>query len=225
MANKRNYIVLDTETTGLSPIEGHEIVQIAAKAINHFDFSDNHAGTLNLLIKPQRPEKASAKAIEVIGPIWPAAQKDGLHPKAVLQRLYDWIKVVDGGTNVMTKPIVVGYNIRFDLAFLEAGMLEYKIVESLDDLPWSRQSLDVQDIALFLFESDPSMINFKLDSFLSKLGMERNTAKHDALEDVELTAQAFVRSMKFFRLCRSKLKVTTCQPVSEVEVKTSSKAK
>ncbi len=207
MANKRNFIILDTETTGLKPEEGAEVIQIAATAINCTDFDVHHAGEIELLIKPQNPELAQAKAIEIVGPLWKRANEEGLHPKVCFQKFYDYIQTVDTDHNVMTKPIVVAYNTEFDITHLIHNFLKYKIVDSVDDMPWARMYLDVQQIAFFLFESDVTVHNFKLDTFLQKLGRSRSSNKHDAMEDVRETAQGFIRAMKFFRACRSKMKI------------------
>ena len=87
MANKSTIIVADIETTGLDPNAGAEIVQISARALNPFDLSDHHCGSINLLLKPDHPETAHPKALEVIGPaLWEKARKEGVDQKVGLNK-------------------------------------------------------------------------------------------------------------------------------------------
>lgn len=208
MANKRPFIITDTETTGFLGT-GAEIVEIAAKALNPWDFSDHHAGTFHCYIKPQRPEKASPEAIKIIGPVWEKCNSsEALHPKVAYQKFVDHFNLCNPKKNVYESPIFVGHNNKgFDMPFLTESLLEYKIIKDRKDVPWSMFSMDTMDLMFALWESDPNIHKYKLDTLLDQLAMGRKEKTHGALEDVELTAKAFVRMMTFFRECRKRMRI------------------
>lgn len=211
MANKRNFIVFDTETTGLDPLSGHEIVQLSAIAINAWNLEIHHAGTFNALIKPQNPEVAEAKAIDVIGDVWTKANEEGLHPKVVFEEFVKWVESVNDNNNWYSRPMMVAHNLDFDIKFINYWFNKYKILSTNDkgeiDTPWSKIGIDTMTIFFSMFESDASITDIKLDTILEKLGLARKSADHNALEDVELLSQAFVRSLKFLRECRKRMRV------------------
>lgn len=197
--NKRHFIVVDTETSGLNPADGCEIVQLSAKALDKNSLTEHYAGRFNVFIKPQRPEKAQQGALNTIGPIWDKACNDGVSPKVALQKFVDWVNSVNETGKSTTRPMLIGHNIGFDMRFIEAAMSEYKILKSEKDTPWHFNQIDTCQLTFLLFESDPSMHNYKLDSLLSKMNMGRTTAHHDAMDDVELTAEAFARLQRWIR--------------------------
>jgi len=213
MANKRNFIIVDTETTGLDPTQGHEIVQLSAKAINAWDLTEHHAGTFNAYIKPQNPELASPEAIEKIGDVWTKATQEGLQPKVVFEEFVKWVESVNDNNNWYSRPTLVAHNMSFDMKFIEYWFQHYKVLTLNDkgelDIPWSRITLDTVNILFSIFESDASVSDMKLDTFLEKMGLTRKSDTHDALEDVELLSQIFVRSLKFLRECRKRMRVKT----------------
>lgn len=201
MANDRHYIVTDTETSGLDPEKGHEIVQLCATAINCYSLEKHPAGTFSVLIKPLTPEKADPKAIEVIGKdLWERAQKEGIEPKVAYERFMKWAASINVEKNFWKKPMWVGFNLKFDFPFVTYMLKKHKLYpEDEFKLPWSFNYFDLYYILYALCETDPDVKNFKLDTLLSKLGLKRKNNTHSAEEDVELTAEAFVRTMKFFR--------------------------
>lgn len=209
MSLQRHFAVCDTETTGLDPDKGHEIIQIAAKAINYFDLSNHHAGEFSILIKPQRPEKADKEALDVIGPLFERAMKEGVHPKVALEAFIKWFQSLNHQNKILTKPVFVGQHAKFDIKFIVATLKEHGLFTSEDDLPWmSNLHFDLQQSSFELFCMDPNIDNLKLDTMLKACGMkERKDKTHDALEDVRLEASYFVRLMKFFRACKNKMKI------------------
>lgn len=209
MASRRNYIVIDIETSGRDITKGHEIVQLAARAINIYNLEPSDAGTFNVLIKPRTPDKADATALHVIGDLWTRANKDGLEPKVAYQSFLEYIKKVNPENKWNQKPTLVGYNIAgFDLPFILNSMIQHKCLEVKEgevDTPWSIMTMDLMQICMALFDTDYEMNNFKLDSVCEKLGIKRNTDKHDAMEDTDLTTEIFVRCMKFLRAARKRM--------------------
>jgi DNA polymerase III alpha subunit (gram-positive type) len=208
MANKRNIIVADCETTGLNPEKGCEIVQLSARAINAWNLEDHHAGCFNIILKPQRPDLAEDGALKVIGPkLWDEAQTNGIDPKVGLQQFMSWCEKVNDGKSAYSKPMICGHNIGFDLTFLNYWMIQYGLIKNRDDVPWNYAPLDTMTVCFLLFEADPMVENMKLDTFLKQIGIARSGQFHDSMEDVNLTTQALVRSMKFFRECRKRMRV------------------
>ena len=75
-------------------------------------------------------------------------------------------------------------------------MLEYKIIDNEDDLPWSNMQLDLSPLMFSIFGRD-GLKNNKLDTYASIIGLARSGENHDAEEDVNITKQMFQRYMKF----------------------------
>lgn len=207
MANDRHYMVMDTETSGLYPEKGHEIVQLCATAVNCYTLEKHPAGSFSVLIKPQNPDKADPKAIEVIGKdLWDRAQKEGLEPKVAYDRFLKWCANINVKKSFWEKPMFVGFNLKFDVPFINF-MLKKNGLYPEDEikLPWSVNYLDLYHILYVLCETDPDVKNFKLDTFLQLLGLSRASENHDAVEDVQLTADVLIRTLKFFRKLRGRI--------------------
>ena len=210
MANKRNFIVYDLETSGLNPEKGCEIVQIGAMALKYSDYQIHEAGSFQCIIKPEFPEKAQSGAISVIGEqMWSKANEEGLHPKTALRKFKDFFEEVNWSGKYWSAPIRVGYNNNcFDDKFLEYWMKHYKIIgQKNDDQPWSNLSMDVYSMMFSIFGKD-KLKNNKLDTFAEMLGLSRTSDTHDAMEDVEITAKIFQRYMSFMNnQIRPKIKI------------------
>lgn len=202
------YILFDLETSGLDPDEGAEIVQLSAKAINASTLEYVPVKQLTLLLKPLRPEKASPRAIDVIGKdLWESAQKEGLDPSVALKRLIEWIRQFNPKNNKYNRPIMCGHNIGFDYKFLMKTLLEKKIIKTDDEFPFSTFFQIDTMILLHLFWGHlPDTTDLKLDTLLSITGNQRATANHDAEEDVSKNADALVRILKFMRECQRRMR-------------------
>lgn len=210
MIEQRHFFVFDLETSGLSPTHGAEIVQIAAKSLNYQDLSDHDNGTFSIILKPQNPEKASKEAIKVIGTeLWEKAKSEGIHPKVGLQKFVDYINNLNWKGEYWTAPTPVGFNsCRFDEPILIFWLQKYNIIKRDNQgclkLPWGYYSKDVLLQLTDLFAKD-NLPNRKLDTFIKMFGMSRTKETHSALEDVELTADLFVRYMNMMQKVRKKI--------------------
>lgn len=213
----KNYIVHDIETTGIYPEMGHEIVQLSMKAINGNNLSYFPGGQLTLLIKPQFPEKAEPKAIEVIGKeLFEKANKEGLEPKVAFKRALEFISQYNGdGSNKWEKPWMVGHNYKFDFDFSNYWYKHYKLISSVDDAPYHFNFLDTLQMMHCLFNIDHP-VNYRLDTLLEIFGDARGTENHDAEEDVNQTADKFIRFMKFFRECRRRMRINPKETEKEI---------
>jgi DNA polymerase III alpha subunit (gram-positive type) len=205
--NKRTIIVLDCETTSLSPENG-ELVQIACTSINPSNLDNHYTGSLNLILKPKNPEKIEQGALNVIGnDLWNKAINEGLDQKVALQELVNYCNKCAIDNTSFGKPIIAGHNIKFDINWITYHLLKYNIIKKSEDVPFYYNSIDTMMIAFLLFESDPMVRDFKLDTFLSKAGLSRKSNTHDAMEDVQLTAELLKRSLKFFREASRRMKI------------------
>ena len=207
--NQSNFVIYDIETSGTDPTKGHEIVQFAACVCRYQDYEDHSIKPIEILIKPQTPEKADPKALEVIGmDLWERACKDGMHPKVAFKKIHTYFKDANFTNSVRTSPIRVGYNIcGFDNPFLEYHMKHYKLINQKQwDIPWNWSSIDLGQSMFEIFGRD-DLPNRKLDTFAKMMGVERKSDKHDGVEDVLITKEIFVRYMKFMQIMRTKLKI------------------
>ncbi len=101
-------VVLDTETTGLSPALGHRVVEVAAVRLEGW----HELATFNEIVNPGRPMDAGASRVNGI---YDEDLVDAPPFSSIAQRLWE---VLDGA-------VLVAHNARFDAAFL--GM-EYALL-------------------------------------------------------------------------------------------------
>lgn len=214
MANNRNFVVFDIETSGLNPETGAEIVQISAVALKYSDYTEIDGGRFDILIKPQKPDLAEKDAINIIGQdLWDRSQREGLHPKVALRKFKEFLDSVNQTKKFWTSPVLVGFNIvNFDIPFVKHQMKEYKIVSDKDDLPWSNMQVDLFPMMFCIFGRD-GLKNNKLDTYAEIVGLKRSTANHDASEDVNMTKEMFQRYMKFMGKIRNKITTKQTQNV------------
>lgn len=211
---KPNFVVYDIETSGFEPEKGAEVVQIAAIPINFWDLEMHHAGPFQIILKPNNPEKASPEAIKVIGKdLWEKALNEGIDQKVGLTKFCSYIDQINDGGSIWTRPIRVGHNIRrFDNPFIEFWMEHYGILKKNDrneiEGPWHFWSDDTMDIYRLLFAHNGSVQNYKLDTCASILNISRTNETHDAMEDVQINTELFVRALKFIREMTRRMKVS-----------------
>ncbi len=207
--NKRNFIVFDTETTGLDETS-QEIVQIAAVALNGDTFYDHQSGKFQQILKPSSPSTAEPKALSVIGDdLWAKAQASGLDQKTALSAFLQYCDTVNDRKSKYEKPMLVGHNVKFDIKFLVASCKRHGLIKTEDDLPFHYHSVDTMSIGFMFFHADPNVTSYTLDSVAKQFGIARKQDTHDAAEDVDITKQIFVRSMKAFREIRRRLRFNT----------------
>lgn len=158
------YIVLDTETTGLSK-ERDRIVEISLGRYEDGTRLDHYS----TLINPSIPISPGASRVNhitdadvanapTISDIWPRVRR-----------------FFDGS-------VVVGHNVTFDLGMLGHGMPS-------DAEPFDVTYLDTVRLAKLAFPGQPS---YKLVELVRSLGIAESQ-DHRAESDVELTAQLFER--------------------------------
>ena len=161
-------IVLDTETTGFEPSEGHRIVEIGAiELLNKMPTGRTYHQYIN-------PERAMPKeAFEVHG-----LGDDFLRDKPVFKTIARaFIEFVGEATLVI-------HNAAFDMKFLNAELTAL----GHPGLPMS-QSLDTVAMARRKFPGAPA----SLDALCRRFGIDNSAReKHGALLDSEILAEVYL---------------------------------
>ena len=165
------YVVFDTETTGLEPENGDEIVQIAALRIVNGQLQDGEA--FESLVHPGRPIPASSTAIHGID--------DSMVAKAP--------PISEAGSRFHSfceDAVLVAHNAPFDMAFLRRH-------ERAIGARFENPVLDTVLLSATLFgQSDVHT----LDALSERLGVEiPAAARHTALGDARATATAFLKML------------------------------
>ncbi len=161
-------IVLDTETTGFEPSEGHRIVEIGAvELMNHMPTGRSYHQYIN----PERAMPAEAFEVHGLG-------DDFLRDKPVFRAVARaFLEFID------TAPLVI-HNAAFDIKFLNAelGWL------NLPQIAPSR-AIDTLLIARQKFPGSPA----SLDALCRRFGIDNSAReKHGALLDSEILAEVYL---------------------------------
>ena len=161
-------IVLDTETTGLEPIQGDRIVEIGAvELFNHLPTGR----TYHQYINPQRPMPQEAFAVHGLGDDF---LRDKPVFKAIGRAFLDFIE---------DAPLVI-HNAAFDMKFLNAE-LGWAGLPALG----ADRALDTLMIARKRFPGSPA----SLDALCRRFGIDNSAReKHGALLDSEIDRKSVV---------------------------------
>lgn len=161
-------IVLDTETTGLDPTDGHRIVEIGAVELWH------HMPTgkvYHQYINPERPMPKEAFDVHGLGDAF-------LSDKPVFSAVTDaFLEFIAGD------PLVI-HNAAFDMKFLNAELNWCGKAR----LPMDR-AVDTLTIARRRFPGSPA----SLDALCRRFGIDNTMReKHGALLDSEILAEVYL---------------------------------
>ncbi|WP_343116334.1 DNA polymerase III subunit epsilon [Ostreiculturibacter nitratireducens] len=162
-------IVLDTETTGLEPAEGHRIVEIGAvELFNHVPTGRNYHQYIN----PQRAMPAEAFEVHGLG-------DDFLRDKPVFAEIaQDFMEFIGPDSRLVI------HNAAFDMKFLNAELSWL----NLPLLPNDR-AIDTVAIARRKFPGSPA----SLDALCRRFGVDNSAReKHGALLDSEILAEVYL---------------------------------
>ncbi len=167
MANIRE-IVLDTETTGLNPFEGHRIIEIGCvELINR----QKTGRTYNAYINPQRDVPMESFRVHGISSSF-------LLDKPVFKDIVDeFLDFIEGGNLII-------HNAGFDIGFInyELNLL------SLKPLSFSNV-IDTLTLARRRYPKSPASLDALCQRFNISL---ENREKHGALIDSELLAEVYI---------------------------------
>jgi DNA polymerase-3 subunit epsilon len=161
-------IVLDTETTGLDPFQGHRVVEIGCvELVNRFPTGK----TFHCYLNPERDMPADAEAVH------------GLTVEFLRDKPLFADVVEDFLAFVGDAPLVI-HNAAFDLAFLNAEL------ERLARPALGRDRL--LDTLLLARRKHPAGPN-RLDDLCTRYNIDNShRAKHGALLDAEILAEVYL---------------------------------
>ncbi|MCL4186074.1 MAG: DNA polymerase III subunit epsilon [Rhodobacteraceae bacterium] len=161
-------IVLDTETTGLEPAEGHRIVEIGAvELLNHLPTGT----TFHAYLNPERPMPPEAEAVHGLTDAF-LADKPRFRDEA--GRFLSFIG----------EARLVIHNAAFDLRFLNAELTASGHAE----IGWARV-VDTLALARQRFPGSPA----SLDALCRRFGVDNaGRALHGALLDSRLLAEVYL---------------------------------
>jgi DNA polymerase-3 subunit epsilon len=161
-------IVLDTETTGLDPEDGHRIVEIGAvELFNHLPTGRVYHQYIN----PERPMPPEAQEVH------------GLDDRFLADKPV-FAAIVDAFLDFVAEARLVIHNAAFDMRFLNAELR--RCARPL--LPGER-ALDTLTIARARFPGAPA----SLDALCRRFGVDNSAReKHGALLDCELLAEVYL---------------------------------
>ena len=161
-------IVLDTETTGLDPVAGHRIVEVAClELVNHIPTGRSYQRYIN----PERDIPADALAVHGL-------TAEFLSDKPRFAEIADELLAFIAGA-----PLVI-HNAEFDVRFVNAEF------QRLAKPPLgSERIVDTLLLARQKFPGAPA----SLDALCRRFGIDNSTrTKHGALLDTELLADVYL---------------------------------
>jgi len=161
-------IVLDTETTGLDPADGHRIVEIGCvELIDHLPTGVNFHRYLN----PERPVPIESQRVHGL-------TDEFLADKPLFADIADELDVF-----LDDAPLVI-HNAVFDIKFLNAEFLRL----TRPAIPLAR-AIDTIEIA----KAKIPGARYSLDELCKRFGIDLSArTKHGALLDAELTARVYL---------------------------------
>ena len=160
-------IVLDTETTGLEPAEGHRIIEIGAlEMINHIATGRTYHIHIN-------PERAVEDSVSVHG-----LTDEFLADKPV------FADIVDEFLEFLGDARLVIHNAPFDMGFINAELARL----GRDEIPMER----AEDTLVMARTKFPGA-RASLDALCARFGIDNSHRKlHGAMVDTDLLAEVYI---------------------------------
>ncbi|MFI4938569.1 MAG: DNA polymerase III subunit epsilon [Candidatus Berkiellales bacterium] len=165
-------IILDTETTGLSPTDGHRIIELGCVELIHRRLTGK---SFHYYLKPDR--KVDPGAIAVHG-ITDAFLTDKPRFTDIAEEFKDFIKGAE----------LVIHNAPFDVGFIENEFL------LINDNEWSKLEIhcSIIDTLKIARKKHPGQRN-SLDALCKRYGVEnQHREKHGALIDADILAKVYL---------------------------------
>ncbi|MBI5017742.1 MAG: HAMP domain-containing protein [Deltaproteobacteria bacterium] len=162
------YVVFDTETTGLNPSEGDEIVSLSGVRIRRGKVVA--ADTFHTLVNPGRPVPPESTSFH------------GLDDVAV-QGAPTMAYVLPEFKNYVGEAVLVAHNAAFDKKFLDLAAARHRL--SLVDNP-------ILDTLFLSYGVHPEFEGHNLDAIAARLGVEIR-GRHTSLGDSKVTAEIFLK--------------------------------
>jgi len=161
----REFVIVDVETTGLSPRFGDRIIEIAALKVRDLQPVEEFVTFIN-------PRRALSYGAFLVNRITPEMLKDAPTADKAMPAFLDFAG----------QACLVGHNISFDLSFIahELGLLGR-------ELPAAGRTLDTMRMARNLL---PDLGSYSLKSVACNLAVEQ-AQQHRAMADVQITFEVF----------------------------------
>ncbi len=164
-----SYTVFDTETTGLEPSAGDEIIQIGATRIVAGKLRRQEC--FEQLVDPQRPLSAAGNAIHGIQPLMQQGQPS---IATVLPAFHAFVH----------DSVLVAHNAAFDMRFLQ-------LKEAATGLRFEQPVLDTLLLSAVL---QPQQYSHRLEAIAERFGVPV-LGRHTALGDALVTAEIFLKML------------------------------
>jgi DNA polymerase III subunit epsilon len=161
------YTVFDTETTGLEPSKGDEIIQIGAVRIVNNRLLRQEI--FDQLVDPERPLRPESIPIHGISEDMVRGQPN---IDLVLPAFHEFCE----------DTVLIAHNAAFDMRFLQLK----------EERTGVRFAQPVLDTLLLSAVAHPNQESHKLDVILERLGIQIET-RHNALDDALATGEAFLK--------------------------------
>ncbi|MEE4377232.1 MAG: exonuclease domain-containing protein [Candidatus Competibacteraceae bacterium] len=166
LLSELHYTVIDTETTGLNPSEGDEIIAIGAMRIVNERILKREA--FDCLVNPRRPISEAAMAIH-------GFSNNQLKDKPILD------DVLPRFHRFVEDTVIVGHNLAFDMRFFE-------LKEAKTGIRFTNPALDT---LLLTYVVHPNQEDNSLEAIAARFGV-KVSGRHTAMGDTLTTAQIFV---------------------------------
>ncbi len=164
-------IVLDTETTGLSPEQGHRLIEVAAVELVQRKRTGRH---LHYLLDPER--EIDAEATRVHGKTW-----------ADLKGAPRFAEVADELLAFLQGAELIIHNASFDVGFLDSEYLRLDVRH-----PGLASCCRITDTLAMARELHPGQRN-TLDALVKRYAVEeRDRSFHGALLDAEILLDVYL---------------------------------
>lgn len=171
MATKKRQVILDTETTGLSPSQGHRLIEVGCLEMVNRRITDR---TFHQYINPER--KVDAGAIKVHG-----ITNEFLADKPLFADIADELfEYLEGAELII-------HNAPFDMGFLDAEFARYQ----KRYVPLEKHC-QVFDTLVMARQKHPGAQN-SLDALCRRYGIDnKHRDLHGALLDAKLLSQVYL---------------------------------
>lgn len=164
-----SYTVFDTETTGLAPSEGDEIISIGAVRIVNGRLLRNES--FERLIKPIKPVSRASQEIHGISPEMLADESASETVLPLFARFAE-------------DTVLVAHNAAFDMRFLQ-------LAQPRTGVAFTQPVLDTLMLSALAHPGHPDA-EHRLESIAARLGVEV-IGRHTALGDAIVTAEVFLK--------------------------------
>ncbi len=167
------YTVFDTETTGLNPSDGDEIIAIGAVRV--FNGRVLRREIFDCLVDPRRAIGEESAAIHGIS-------------SSMLRGMPTIDEVLPRFSRFVEDTVLIGHNVAFDMRFLELK----------EELTGIRFDNHVLDTLLLASAVQPKRVDQRLDALAERLGVPV-AGRHTALGDALTTADVFLALIPMLR--------------------------